>query len=201
MTLRIVPANEASFDDLQAVFGERGGAATCQCQRNKLARGEAFHRMPVEERRERLRAQTDCGFPDAEHTSGLVGYAGEEPVGWCAVEPRPEYTGMVRNSNRAAWVGRDEDRTDPSVWAVTCVFVRAGHRGHHYSHELVAAAVEHARSRGARALEAYPIAPAPGEKIMWEEIHPGTPSMYEAAGMAQVHVPSKRRRVMRIDFA
>ncbi len=198
--IRVVPANEASFDDLQAIFGERGSAATCQCQRNKLACGEAFKHLPVEARQERLRAQTDCGNPGAEDTSGVVAFAGDEPVGWCAVEPRPAYEGLVRNSNKAAWVGRDEDRSDESIWAITCVYVRAGHRGERISYELVQAAVDHARSRGARAREAYPIAPQPGEKIMWDEIHPGTPSMFAAAGMREVHVPSKRRRVMRIEF-
>lgn len=198
--MRIIPANEASFDDLQAVFGSRGAAANCQCQRNKLARGEAFRYMSVEERRERLCQQADCGNPRATDTSGLVAYAGDEPVGWIAVEPRPAYQGLVRNSNKAAWVGRQEDRADPSVWAITCVFVRAGHRGRRISRELVQAAVTHARTRGARVLEAYPIVAAPGEQITWDEIHPGTPSMFEAAGMRQVHAPSKRRRVMRIEF-
>ena len=44
------PANEASCDDLQAVFGERGDAATCQCQRFKLQPGEAFRSFPRQER-------------------------------------------------------------------------------------------------------------------------------------------------------
>ena len=52
--LRIVPANEASFDDLQAVFGSRGTAAICQCQRYKLRPREAFSKFPVEERAQRL---------------------------------------------------------------------------------------------------------------------------------------------------
>jgi hypothetical protein len=32
----IVPANEASWEDLKAVLGARGAAAICQCQRYKL---------------------------------------------------------------------------------------------------------------------------------------------------------------------
>ena len=32
----IVPANEASWDDLQTVFGNRGEPATCQCQWFKI---------------------------------------------------------------------------------------------------------------------------------------------------------------------
>lgn len=33
--LRIVPANEATCDDLQAILGDRGYAAACQCPRFK----------------------------------------------------------------------------------------------------------------------------------------------------------------------
>ena len=34
--LTVVPANEAAWDDLQTVFGNRGDAPLCQCQRYKL---------------------------------------------------------------------------------------------------------------------------------------------------------------------
>jgi len=193
---RIVPANEASFEDLQTVFGSRGAAAICQCQRYKLRPREAFRKFPVEERAQRLREQTDCGHPGSTTTSGLVAYLDGEPVGWCAVEPRPAYIGLVRN-NRVPWEGRDEDKADESVWAVTCFFVRAGFRGRGIAYALARAAVDFARERGARALEGYPIVPKPGT---WDEIHPGSPSIFEAAGLVEVHRPTLRRRVHRIDF-
>ena len=197
--LTIVPANEASFEDLQTVFGPRGAAAYCQCQRYKLQPKEAFSKFPVEERAFRLRQQTDCGHPKAKTTSGLVAYLDGEPVGWCAVEPRPAYTGLLRN-NRVPWEGRDEDKQDETVWAVTCVFVRAGFRSKRIAYALAEAAVDHARRRGARALEAYPIVAEPGKQITWDEIHVGSPSIFEAAGLILVHQPTKRRRVLRIDF-
>jgi hypothetical protein len=31
--ISVVPANEASWEDLQTVFGMRGQASRCQCQR------------------------------------------------------------------------------------------------------------------------------------------------------------------------
>jgi GNAT superfamily N-acetyltransferase len=197
--VRIVPANEVRCGDLQAVFGTRGPAANCRCQRYKLRPREAFKKFPVEERAARLRAQTRCGDPAAAHTSGLVAYADDEPVGWCAVEPRSAYEGLIR-SFKIPWEGRDEDRHDPSVWAVTCVFARAGFRRRGVARALVAAAVEHARTRGARALEGYPMLTEPGRRITVDEIHVGTPEMFEAAGFVEVSRPSKRRAVMRIDF-
>ena len=105
--LRVVPANEASWEELRAVFGTRGQGAVCWCQRYKLAPGEAFKHVPSEERAERLRAQTACGRPGAERTSGLVAFRGGEPVGWCAVEPRTAYPGLAR-VYRVPWAGRAE---------------------------------------------------------------------------------------------
>jgi len=82
--VRAVAANEAPCQDLLAVFGDRGSSATCFCERYKLQRGEAFSRVPREDRRERLRAQTQCGKPGAATTSGIVAYLDGVPVGWCA---------------------------------------------------------------------------------------------------------------------
>jgi GNAT superfamily N-acetyltransferase len=197
--LSIVPANTASCEDLQTVFGTRGTAAYCQCQRYKLRPREAFAKFPVEERVHRLRQQTECGHAKSDKTSGLVAYRDGEPVGWCAVEPRPAYTGLVRN-NRVPWEGRAEDKTDDSVWAVTCVFVRAGFRGGGIAYALAHAAVDFARERGARALEAYPMLTQPGQRIAWDEIHVGSRNIFEAAGLAEVNRPTKRRVVMRVDF-
>jgi GNAT superfamily N-acetyltransferase len=196
--VRVVPANEASCDDLEAVFGTRGAAAHCRCQRYKLQPRESFKSFPVSERAERLRAQTGCGRTGAA-TSGLVAYLDEEPVGWCAVSPRTAYPGLLR-VYRVPWEGRDEDRNDLSVWAVTCVFARAGFRGRGVAHALVRAAVEHARRRGAAALEGYPLLTEPGRKIAWDEIHVGTREMFASAGFREVSRPTLRRVVMRISF-
>jgi GNAT superfamily N-acetyltransferase len=191
-----VPANAASWEDLQTVLGTRGPAARCQCQRYKLQRRESFASFPVEERASRLRRQTDCGHPGPGPTSGLVAYLGAEPVGWCAVEPRPAYDGLVRN-NRVPWAGRAEDRTDDSVWAVTCVFTRAGFRKRGVSRALARAAVAFARESGARALEAYPMTT---KTAILEELHVGTVSVFTDAGLTEVSRPSPRRVVMRLDL-
>jgi GNAT superfamily N-acetyltransferase len=196
--IRTVPANEATWDDLQAVFGTRGASSICWCQRYKLAPREAFSKFPAEERAMRLRVQTHAGDPAADKTSGLVAYLDGDPAGWCAVEPRPAYEGLLR-VYRTPWEGREEDRTDEGVWAVTCVLVRAGFRGRGVAYALTRAAVEHASARGAQALEAYPMRTEAGD-ITWDEIHVGAQSIFAAAGMAEVSRPGKRRVVMRIDF-
>lgn len=194
--LTIVPANEASWQDLQTIFGRRGQAARCQCQRYKLRRLESFGSFPVEERAHRLREQTDCGHPEAEATSGLVAYLDGEPVGWCAVEPRTSYEGLLRN-NRVPWTDRAEDKTDDGVWAVTCLFTRAGFRRQGISYALTRAAVDFARRRGARAIEGYPITTT---DVIAEELHVGTRGAFAAAGFEEVSHPTPRRLVMRIEL-
>ncbi|MDQ3690929.1 MAG: GNAT family N-acetyltransferase [Chloroflexota bacterium] len=197
--VKVIPANETSWDDLQAVFGTRGDAHRCQCQRYKLQRKESFGSFPAEERAARLREQTNCGVPGIRSTSGLVAYVEGEPVGWCAVEPRTAYPGLVR-VYRVPWEGRTEDRTDDTVWAVTCVFIRAGFRRRGISYALVRATVDFARQRGARALEGYPMITEPGKEIIWNEMHVGSRSIFADAGFNEIGHPTFRRVVMRIDF-
>jgi GNAT superfamily N-acetyltransferase len=197
--VRIVPANEASWEDLRAIFGARGEASRCFCQRYKLRPREAFAAFPAEVRAERLRRQTVCGHPESGATSGLVAYLDGEPVGWCAVEPRTAYAGLLR-VYRIPWEGRAEDKADASVWAVTCLLTRAGFRRRGVSYALARAAVDFARTRGARALEGYPMITRPEQEITWGELHVGSRSVFEAAGFAEVNRPGVRRVVMRIDF-
>ena len=108
------PANEARWKELEAIFGSRGPASRCWCQRFKLAPKESFGSVPAEDRAHRLRTQTESDHPESTVSSGLVAYLDSEPVGWCAVEPRPHYAGLVRVF-RVPWEGRDEDRLDESV--------------------------------------------------------------------------------------
>jgi GNAT superfamily N-acetyltransferase len=153
----------------------------------------------VEERQHRLRVQSECGHPRSKTTSGLVAYIDDEPVGWCAVEPRTAYFGLKRNF-KIHWEGRTEDKDDDTVWAVTCFVVRAGYRRRGISRALARAAAEFARGRGARAVEGYPMLVGPGQDITWGELHVGKRSIFDGAGYEEVSHPSKRRVVMRIDF-
>jgi GNAT superfamily N-acetyltransferase len=194
--ISIRPANAASCEDLDAVFGTRGPASRCRCQRYKLARRESFAAFPTEVRADRLRRQTECGHPGSDTTSGLVAYLDGEPAGWCAVEPRTASEGLVRN-NRVPWTDRAEEKTDDSVWAVTCVFARAGCRKQGIGRALARAAVEFARERGARAIEGYPMTT---KDALLEELHVGTEAMFADAGFTEVTRPTLRRAVMRIDF-
>jgi GNAT superfamily N-acetyltransferase len=197
--LTIVPANHASWADLQAVFGTADYPSMCFCQRFKV-RDCHWKSLTGEQRQAQLRDQTNCDDPTAPATSGLVAYLHPEvPVGWVAVEPRTEYARLPRV--RTVWSGRNEDKDDAGVWAVTCFVTRKGYRKRGITYALAAATVGYARDRGARALEAYPMIVPPGQEITWGELHVGSRQVFADAGFTEVSHPSPRRVVMRIDFA
>jgi GNAT superfamily N-acetyltransferase len=196
----IVPANHASWADIRTVVGTmRCHGAMCFCQRFKIGwsdwRDVTF---TDEERAHRLREQTDCGHPGDGPTSGLIAYVDGRPAGWCNVESRSELPYIPEP--RVMSKKRGEDRADPAVWAVACFVVRTELRWGGMMRALAAAAVEFARQRGARALEAYPMLTEPGVEITWGELHVGSRNVFSEAGLAEVAHPTKRRYVMRIDF-
>ena len=194
--LKIVPANQASWGDLQAIFGRRGDSSRCWCQRFKMAPGESWVNVGAAQHAFRLRTQTHCGHPESETTSGLVAYLAGEPVGWCAIEPRTAYPRMLRN-NRVPWEGRREDKADSSVWAVTCFVTRTGFRRQGIAYALARAAVDFASQHGARAVEGYPTI---ATNASLGELHVGTRGMFAAAGLTEIIQPSVRRVVMRIEL-
>ncbi|GAB3432316.1 GNAT family N-acetyltransferase [Flindersiella endophytica] len=195
--LRIVPANQASWDDLQAVFST-GEGRQCQCQFFKLTDEEWRSSVGFDERAGRFRAQTNCGDKHARSTSGLVAYCGVEPAGWCAVEPRTAYPRLLRM--RVPWTGRDENKADEDVWAVTCFVVRRGYRRRGIGSAMARAAVEFARERGARAVEGYPVVKWSGHGTGAIELYVGSVSLFTAAGFREVGRPTARRAVVRVEF-
>jgi GNAT superfamily N-acetyltransferase len=189
--LTIVPASQAAWEDLRAVFGATGDTARCWCQRFRMLPKESWASEGSEELAARLRDQTACGNRKARATSGLVAYLDGEPVGWCAVAPRADHPRLLRDC-RVPWLGRNQDKADTTVWAVTCFVTRVGYRRRGVSCALARAAVGFARERGACAVEGYPDFVDGGSV--------GTPAMFADAGFAEVSRPGKRRAVMRIDF-
>jgi GNAT superfamily N-acetyltransferase len=188
MAITVQPVGAELFDDLQTIFGTRGQPARCQCQGYRMG-WYAQHSDDVDGRRELLRDQVAEGH-------GLIAQLDGEPVGWCSMAPRSDY-GYLR---KTTWTGRHEDRDDPGIWAVTCFVTRAGFRHQGVSRALAAGTVDLARDADARAVEAYPMKPAPGKEVTWGEMHVGSLNSFLAAGYRLVHQPSLRRAVVRYEF-
>ncbi len=81
---------------------------------------------------------------------GLLAYLDGVPVGWIAVAPREEHDQLVRSPTF-----KPPDLQEVGVFAVTCFFVHPSARRRGVARQLIRAAVDRARSRGATAVEAY----------------------------------------------
>jgi len=120
---------------------------------------------------------------------GILAYAGGEPVGWCAIQPRPSYPALERSR-----VLSPVD--DEPVWSITCFFIARPHRARGVSVELIKAAVAHARRSGVRIVEGYPVEPRKGrmpDAFAWT----GLPTAFRKAGFAEVARRSPTRPIMR----
>ena len=188
-----LPANRATDADVEAVLGA-GGAAKCRCQGLKVE-GWIWRDSTQEGREAALVAQTACGTDGP--TSGLIGYADGEPAGWVAVEPRENYPRIW--SRKQPWMRMDPELE--GVWSVTCFVVRKGFRREGLTYELARATVEYGRQVGARVLEGYPMEPAPGKTVIWDEASVGLLQVFLEAGYEVAASPTLRRRVVRHHLA
>lgn len=113
---------------------------------------------------------------------GVVAYLDGEPVGWCGVGPRTEFSRLVRSRT----IPTVDDRP---VWSVVCFVVRPGYRKRGLTRALLDGAVAHARRCGASAIEGYPV-DAGGRRIHQAAAYVGMLATFEAAGFARVRKTS-----------
>lgn len=187
------PANEATVEDVEAVFAT-AGASRCRCQALKVA-GWIWRDSTQDERDAALLEQTACGTDGP--TSGLIGYVDGEPAGWVAVEPRANYPRLW--ARKQPWMRMDPELE--GVWSVTCFVVRKGFRQSGLTYELADATVDYGARVGARVLEGYPIEPAEGKTVIWDEASVGLLQVFLEAGYEVVASPTLRRRVVRRQLA
>jgi len=120
---------------------------------------------------------------------GLLAYAEGRPVAWCAVAPREAYPRL----ERSRVLGRVDDRP---VWSVVCFFVDRKFRRQGVTVDLLKAATEYAKKRGAKIVEGYPT--DPGRRISPDAfVYTGLVSAFRQAGFVEVERRSRTRLIMR----
>ena len=187
---RVVPAGDAPFSDVEAVFGTRGDPAGCWCQWYKI-RGAEWSEASRDELRDRLAAQLAEPGPGP----GLLAYDGDTPVGWCAVEPRPA---LVRLQYSPVGVGDARSRLRRRVRVVGVVLRRAARlpasRRRASSSRRRPSSTRARTGRGSS--RRTPSTPTRATKPPAAELFPGTVSMFAAAGFVEVARPKPHRVVM-----
>ncbi len=171
--------NDKRWDDLARLFEGRGGPKDCWCMVWR-AKGVEAGRVDGRARKAALKRRVRSGI-----AIGLLGYLDGEPVAWCSIAPRWTY--------RPLGGPQDPDRRPSEIWSIVCFFVLRRLRRMRLMERMLQAAVDHARRRGAKIVEAYPVeADSPSYRFM------GFIPLFSAAGFHEIGMAGTRRHVMRL---
>jgi predicted GNAT family acetyltransferase len=171
MPIAIRPLTPARWDDLESVFNARGCSVArgCWCMYYRVS-GKGAYTRPGDGQRALSKSALQA-LAAEDPPPGLLGYRGKVPVGWISLGPREDYAKLA---NSPTMKPVDEQ----AVWSIVCFVVPSEFRKQGVARELLAGAVEYARKRGVRFLEAYPVdkseptasdAPWFGSKTMFDE--------------------------------
>jgi GNAT superfamily N-acetyltransferase len=171
MSIEVLPASSTRFDDVATMLGPKNPTSSvCWC---------LSHRVDSRTNRELVgpaRGELVRELCARDVAPGVLGYQDGEVVGWAAVAPRSELP--FARSTKIPHVD------ELPVWSVWCIRVRPGHRGRGISVPLLEGAVAYVRSRGAPAVEGYPVDNA-GEKVDLTMAYVGTRALFERAGFVK----------------
>ena len=166
-----MPATAALFGDLAMMLGPKNpDSSVCWC---------LSHRVDSKTNREligRARGEYVKKLTRRPMAPGVLAYDDAEVVGWAAIAPRSELPFA-----RSTTIPHVDDLP---VWSLWCIRVRPGRRGKGISHHLLAGAVAYARSKGAPAVEGYPVDNR-GDKVDLTMAYVGTRKLFEDAGFTK----------------
>ena len=180
-TLEFHPLTPERWEDIKTLFENNTVCRTCWCMWWRISASE-WTKNKGKQNRNLLKALVNSG-----KAPGILAYSGGQPIGWCSVAPREEYTRLERS--------RTLKRIDEKpVWSVVCFFVSKPFRRKGISTKLLQAAVDHAKERGATIIEGYP---SKCEKKQQDSlVYTGLVSAFQKVGFKPV-ADSKTRTIMR----
>jgi len=191
MTIVVRPLTPARWGDLETVFNARGCSVArgCWCMYYRVSGKGELTRPGVDQRTRAKRALKALAAKDP--PPGLIGYSGQTPVGWVSLGPREDYAKLANSRVMKAV-------DDEPVWSIICFVVPSEHRQRGVARELLAGAIEYARKRGVRLLEAYPVdrdEPAASEGSWF-----GSKRMFDEARFREVARRRADRPMMRLEL-
>jgi GNAT superfamily N-acetyltransferase len=181
--IEVHPVTPERWADLEKLFGPHGAYSGCWCMFFRMRRKD-WSKAKAKTNKSGLKTLVDANAPP-----GLLAYVDGEPAGWASLDPREKFDHLTYS--RALKL----DRSESGVWAIVCFVVGKTHRRRGVQTALIDAAVDYARSRGARAVEAYPIEPS-GDLQSYDG-YTGIRSSFLRAGFKEVRRVDGRRTVVR----
>jgi GNAT superfamily N-acetyltransferase len=171
MTWETFPLTPDRFEDFADVINPNRRTTHCWCLSHRLRARD------IEELGKGDREQAMRRLCERENPPGVVTYLDGTPVGWCNLGPRADIPRLAGSE-----LIRPIDAVP--VWSIVCVVVRSGHRRKGVTAHLIEGAVQYAASRGAPAVEAYPVDPEGRMDTTMAFV--GTRSMFGTAGFEMV---------------
>jgi GNAT superfamily N-acetyltransferase len=178
------PLTANRWRDFEKLFSEHGVQNGCWCTYWRLSR-ENFHRHFGNGNKATLKKIVREG-----KVPGIIAYHKGTPVGWCSIAPREDFTVL----DRSPTLKRIDDQP---VWSIVCFFVARQYRRMGLSRKLLAAAIDYARKRGARIIEAYPVRGSIKPAAAKWELYTGVASTFARLGFVIASHRSKVRLMMR----
>lgn len=188
----IHPLTPDRWNDFIALFETDSICKMCWC---------VHHRLPAAVRREATPASRKTAMAKIVKNGpppGLLAYQGDEAVGWLAIAPRPA-TPDWNEGRKASAAELPEHGQDESVWGASCFFIRKDARGTGLTSTLLDAGMAYARSRGARTVEACPM--AHDDKRSDTGMFVGPKRVFDRAGFKTVLERKAGRPLMRLELA
>ena len=174
-----------AFEDL---FGKQGACYGCWCTYFRLPPA-ARKANDSQQKKEIIRERIQAGPPP-----GVLAFDDGQAIGWMQIGPRadvPEWNNAGRGSAPVA----AGDAFDPSVWAISCFFLRSKARGKGLSHGLVSSGLVFARENGARFVDACPIDRSKSSRSVG--LFVGSTRVFEKAGFSKLVERKAGRPLMR----
>ena len=184
--LRFDQLTSSNWSAFETLMGEKGGCGNCWCMYFRLPY-KIFQENKPNGNKKIMKQLVDKGMPQ-----GLIASMNSEPVGWIAMAPR-EYYMKLENSR----VVKPVD--DKPVWSITCFYIKKEFRHKGLSQQLIKGAVDFAKKKKIKTLEAYPAIPY-AEKVPHPFLWVGVLSSFIRNGFTIVRQHSKSRAMVRIDL-
>jgi len=182
MAFTFLPLTSNNWNDFVNLFGDKGACGGCWCMNWRLKAAD-YNMQKGEGNKKAMKKLQKKSSP------GIIAYAKDKAVGWCAIAPREEYVRLETSR-----VLKPVD--DKKVWSVSCFFIAKEFRGKGLSVPLLKAGVDFAISKGATIVEGYPTEPTTGrmaDVFVWT----GIAASFQRTGFKEVERRSKGRPIMR----
>jgi GNAT superfamily N-acetyltransferase len=182
--LTFEPLTKKNWNNFVNLFGIKGACGNCWCMYYRLTKSDFNEGKADEGNKRAMKELVWEGKP-----TGLLGFYEGQAIAWCAFAPREDFMKLEKS--------RVHKRIDDKpVWSIPCFFIDKNFRRNGISVALLKGAINYAREKCIKIIEAYPAIPTQ-EKLPDSFAWIGLYKSFERAGFEIADRKSKNRPMVR----